>query len=336
MNQLPAASRPRALCALPVTMVAVLALSGCMGVQIDHLFEPPLAENTIQSSGLWADGKVVVVDIGGTINLREGGLLAGARTTPGGVSQVLAHASRDDAVKAIVLRIDSPGGGVAATDAIHQQLVRFKAEHAIPVYACIRSVGCSGAYYIATAADRIYAHPTAVVGSIGVIARFPQVQGLARKIGYDEVILTTGSHKAMGHPLRELPEDERRMLQAIIDHMFEQFLQAVAAGRPRFDAAQQVRPVADGSVYTAARAQKLGLVDEIAYLPDVIEAVCRRAGLARPRIVRYLPGKNPDATVQSRLPTDVNLLKVELGKLPARDPGFYYLWWPLTPAGTAP
>jgi protease-4 len=192
------------------------------------------------------------------------------------------------------------------------------------------------------AADRVYAQPTSVVGSIGVIARLPQASALAEKIGYSELVFKSGEMKDLANPLRAMTEPERAVCQGLVLALYERFVAAVLAGRPAFKTAADLQPVADGRVFTAAQAQELKLIDDVAYLPDVIAKAKAAAGLRTAAVVTYGRGPAPDATIYSAgggAPPvgvgarggsgQVNLVNLDLSALVARlQPGFYYLWQP--------
>ncbi len=192
---------------------------------------------------------------------------------------------RDDpSVRAFVLEIRSPGGGVGASQAIHGELLRLRREDDRPLVAWIGDIGASGGYYVALPADSIFALPGSITGSIGVIMQFPNAEELFRKVGVELEVVKSGDLKDMGSPVRELTEAERQILQGLVDDVWEQFVNAVAAGRdmPR----SQVEALADGRVFSGERAWEYGLVDRIGTLQDALDAAGRMAGLGeRPRTV---------------------------------------------------
>ncbi len=308
--------------------------AGCLSVDLNRLLNPRLEEVTLREPRGWTSKRLLVVDISGLISTSPGGLLSiGRRCTPDGVRAVLDQARRDARIKAVLLRIDSPGGGVTATDMIAHEIQSFRQATHLPVYAMIMSAGCSGGYYIATSAERIWAHPSAVTGSIGVIATFPQVQGLTGKIGVSEIVIKSGDMKDMGSPLRDMEPAERAVLQAMIDEFYGLFLDRIVAARPQFPSRDALRPLADGRVFTAAQAVAAGLVDHVGYLDDAITAVLRTAGLDDARVVTYAYGPNGNATPYSPsagapgLPTSINVRLLDLQAL-SPEAGFHYLWLP--------
>jgi protease-4 len=180
-------------------------------------------------------------------------------------------------------------------------------------------------------ADRIYAHPTTITGSIGVIARFPKLRGLADKVGYDEEIVKSGNMKAMGHPLLTMSAEERAVFQGTIDDMYGRFITIVRDGRPQLETLEAVRPIADGRIYTAKQALANGLVDEIGYLSDALNDLKAAAGVSKAHVVTYSYGASDDANLYTRAmraPVELNLGAIQLKGLEMARPGFHYLWMP--------
>ncbi len=182
-------------------------------------------------------------------------------------------------VRAVVIRINSPGGVVAPTQEIYQAVQRVR-EAGKPVVASLGSVAASGGYYIAAAANEIYANPGTLTGSIGVIMQLANVESLMKKIGVEWVVVKAGAFKDLGNVGRPMTPEERRVLQALLDDVHGQFIAAVAEGR-KLDRAEVVR-FADGRVFTGAQAQSLKMVDKLGGFEDAIDAAGRLAGLAAP------------------------------------------------------
>ena len=246
--------------------------SGCVSVDLQSLINPRLEEQTVDGRGLWTKNKILIVDVSGQIASEyNDNLFFLTRCSPENIKAILTKAEQDNGIKAIVLRIDSPGGEVTATDMIYHELIEFKKRTGIPVVASIMGLGCSGAFYIACAADKIYANPTSISGSIGIIARFPKLTGLANKIGYEEEILTTGDLKSMGHPLRQMTPEIRQVIQHSIDELFDRFLSVVMSSRKEYNTREKAKTISDGRIFTAYQALDLKLIDEITYLSDVID-----------------------------------------------------------------
>jgi protease-4 len=187
-------------------------------------------------------------------------------------------------VKAIVIRIDSPGGGVVPSQEIHDAVKRIRDKHNKLVIASMGTVAASGGYYIAAATDRIVANPGTLTGSIGVIMELANVEGLMKKIGVESVVIKSGDHKDLGSPFRAMNGEDRRILQNVMDDVHSQFIEAVAAGRA-LDI-KEVRAVADGRIFTGRQAKTAKLVDELGDLNDAIKLAAEMGGIeGEPRVV---------------------------------------------------
>jgi protease-4 len=186
-------------------------------------------------------------------------------------------------VKAVVVRIDSPGGAVAPTQEIFEEIVRSKKQK--PFIASLGGMATSGGYYIAAACDRIVANPGTLTGSIGVIMQLTNVEELMKKIGVRGVSVKSGPNKDIGSPFQPLSPEGREILQALVDNVHSQFVVAVAKGRSMEE--NQVRKLADGRIYSGAQAQKLGLVDQFGTLQDAIEIAAKRGGIEAEPAVYY-------------------------------------------------
>lgn len=194
--------------------------------------------------------------------------------------------AKDDSVKAIVVRINSPGGGVGPSQEIHEEIGKLKGKK--PVVASLGAVAASGGYYIACASQKIYANPGTMTGSIGVIMQFVNVRDLIEKIGVKGVVVKSGELKDTGSPLRDMSPEERQYLQGVIDNVHAQFVRAVADGRS-LDV-EAVKRIADGRVFSGEQAVALGLVDAIGNQEDAVAEAARMAKIeGEPRVV--LPPK---------------------------------------------
>lgn len=225
-----------------------------------------------------ADVDLGVEDRVGLIRV-EGAILDAHET----VSE-LTRFGKSPSVKAIVLRIDSPGGGVVPSQEIHDAVIRVRNENNKKVVASMGTVAASGGYYIAVASDRILANPGTLTGSIGVIMELANLQGLLRKMGVESVVIKSGAHKDLASPFRKMSAEDRRILQAVLDDVHEQFIEAVAEGRALELA--DVRPLADGRIFTGRQARAARLVDEIGNLDDAIQTAADLAGIeGKPTVV---------------------------------------------------
>ncbi len=191
----------------------------------------------------------------------------------------------DQAVRAFVIEIRSPGGVVGPAQSIYRELERLRETDERPVVAWIGEIGASGGYYVALACDSIMALPGSITGSIGVIMEFPYARELLRKVGLDLQVVKSGEHKDMGSPVRELTEEDRRILQEVVDDVYGQFVTAVEKNRGM--GREEVIALADGRIFSGERAVELGLVDRLGTLPEAISTAGRMAGLGdRPKTVR--------------------------------------------------
>lgn len=260
----------------------LVTVAGC--VTINLLPGPgPLQEQELSGTG---SAKVLVIELSGVISSHEQGTLVDRPSLVGHVKEVLTSAEKDKNVKALVLRINSPGGTVTASDILYHEIRTFKDTRKIPVVVSIMDLGTSGGYYIATAGDKIVAHPSSVTGSLGVIMLTVNASGLLEKIGVEATAVASGPKKDMGSPLRPMTSEERAIFQGVIDEFYAQFLHVIERGRPNLNAAQ-VRELADGRIYSGEQALKLGLIDQVGYLDDAIALAKKEAGLEEARVVTY-------------------------------------------------
>jgi protease-4 len=190
--------------------------------------------------------------------------------------------AKDDSVKAIVLRINSPGGGVGPSQEIYEEVKKLKGKKV--VVASMGALAASGGYYIACAAQKIYANPGTITGSIGVIMQFVNVRDLIEKIGLKGMVVKSGAFKDIGSPLREMKAEERELLQGVIDNVHSQFIGAVAEGRKM--ERESVAKIADGRIFSGEQAKSLGLVDAIGNLEDAVADAGKLAKIeGEPRVV---------------------------------------------------
>ena len=306
----------------------IALLSGCAYVNVSLKDErKPLREVTVSGKGFY---KILVMEVSGFISgeERRDSLIDSAHS-PSLVSQVkeeLQKAEKDQRVKAVILRINSPGGMVTASDMVYQEIKDFRTKTGRPVVASIMDLGTSGAFYISQAADRVIAHPTTVTGSIGVIMVRPDIEGLLQKLGIRTTEITSGELKAMGSPFKPLSAEEQAVFQGVIDEMYDRFLKVVLDGRKGLSR-EKVQTLADGRIYTAHQALEAGLIDGIGYLSDAVDLARQLAGLDRARVVMYhRPGDYKGTLYAGPLILDPGLLTSTLGGL--ATPKFLYLWMP--------
>ena len=233
--------------------------------------------------------KILLLDVSDVITGREeeGAFgFSSEESTVARVEEGLRRAAEDDRVRAVVLRIDSPGGGVTASDAIYREIVRFREETGRPVVAELMDLATSGAYYVALAADHIMANPTTVTGSIGVILMGLNVEGLMGKLGIQDQTVKSGVHKDLLSPFRRPTPGDREIVQGVIDELHARFVALVRERRPRV-ATGDLGELTDGRIFTASQAVASGLVDEIGYVDEAVRKAQSACGLDRARVIMY-------------------------------------------------
>ena len=212
--------------------------------------------------------------------IRVEGVILDSQTTVGELKRF----GENPSIKAIVLRIDSPGGGVVPSQEIHDAIQRVRSKNNKAVIASMGSVAASGGYYIAAATDRIVANPGTLTGSIGVIMETANIEGLLHKIGVEGVVIKSGRYKDVGSPLRKMSEEERGLLQKVMDDVHKQFIEAVATGRSL--ELTDVQALADGRIFTGRQAKDARLVDELGDLEDAIQLAAEVVGIeGEPKVI---------------------------------------------------
>jgi protease-4 len=319
---------PWYLCTAVAVLVLALMQAACVTINL-----PPgpgsLEEHKVSGTG---KDKVLLMDVSGVISSEN---KDGFYSSPGMLATVkeeLERATKDERIKAVVLRINSPGGTVTASDIIYHELKSFKTSRKIPIVASIMDVGASGGYYIAAAADTVFAHPSTVTGSIGVIMLTVNARGLLEKVGVETNAVTSGPRKDMGSPFRAMLPEERAIFQGVIDGFYQRFLQVVQDGRPNMNG-ETIRKLADGRIYSGEQAKAAGLVDDIGYLEDAIELAKKKAGLTEAKVVTYRRPGEYQNNVYSRLvapaPSLASLANIDLlSVVRGGSPQFMYLWMP--------
>ncbi len=245
---------------------------------------PELEEVWSAGSG---DTKIVRIAVRGPIFLVEGGgLFSSQAGSAMSALRSIRRATLDEDVHAIILDIDSGGGGVTASDMIYRALLDFKAAGKNrKVVAVFGDVAASGAYYLAMAADHIVARPTSITGSIGVLMQSLNVKELAQKIGIKDVTIKSAENKDLLNPFRDMTEEQRQLLQSIIDDMYSRFVGIVAEGRGLPD--EEVRLLADGKVFTAGQALEHELIDEVGYWDDAVTRTAELLRVSDVKVYRY-------------------------------------------------
>jgi protease-4 len=230
--------------------------------------------------GRYSAGKPSRLSFGDKIAIVE---IKGVISQSSWIIEELRQYLEDDGVKAIILRIDSPGGGVGPAQEIYREVVKIKEKK--KVVASMGSVAASGGYYIACASDLIVANPGTITGSIGVIMQFSNFEELLKKIGIKGMVLKSGEHKDIGSPFREMTPEEKAIMQEVLNNVHQQFIQAVADGR-KMDRSK-VAQIADGRILTGEQAKNLGLVDQMGNLQDTIDIAAKMVGIVGKPSVLY-------------------------------------------------
>lgn len=304
-----------------------LAAPGCVSISLFDGGRKPLVETVIHGD---TGPKILMLEIDGVISETPeiGGLIGMEQESAvERVVEQLDKAREDDEVQALLLRINSPGGTVTASDIIYDEILRFKNERGVPVIAQLMGVAASGGYYVAMAADEVIAHATTVTGSIGVIFFGVNISGLMEKFGVEDQTLVTGPFKDTGSALRPMKKQEREQLQSVLTDLHARFVSVVDTGRADLDR-EQVAALADGRIYSATQALEAGLVDAVGGLSDSIAHAQIRAGLVDARVVTYHRPREWKQNYYNRaLPGEITL---QVGpRIPAFErPGFLYLWAP--------
>jgi protease-4 len=263
------------------------------------------------------------------VNARNSGLFGDGDNMVSLFRERLDAAGKDCHVKAVVLRVNSPGGAVCASDVMYHDLLAFKEKTHIPVVCCMMDMAASGAYYLAMACDVIFAHPTTVTGSIGVIMSLYDASGLATKIGIASNPIKSGPIKDIGNPLREMTPEERAVLQGLVNSFYDQFVHVVCIGRHMPE--DRVRQLADGRVYAGTEAKALGLIDEIGYMDDAIRHAKAMACVEDACVVGYDRGGGHRGSVYAGLaniPNNINVHVDVPGLSNHHGAAFQYLWEP--------
>ena len=329
----------RRIVLLPGLLAGALVATGCVTLQIGRGGPAPLVEQLVfgdEPSFLGAAvPKILLLDVDGMLSEQgDSGTfgIGGSESPVARVREQLERAEEAGDIRALLVRIHSPGGTATASEILYDEIRRFKQEHQVPVVAQLMGVAASGGYYVAMAADTLRAYPTTVTGSIGVIFAGLNVSGMMDKLGVVDQTLTSGPYKDAGSPLRPMTETERAQLESVIGDLYARFLEVVEAGRPELSR-QQIEELADGRIYSARQALEAGLIDAVGDLPAAAEEARRRAGLERAQVVIYArPGELRENLFSLSAP-DRGLPRLQV--LPSPSPGvgpsFLYLWWPGDP-----
>jgi protease-4 len=340
MRDVPARIGMGCLATLLVSMVSGCSAPSFLVTPVSS--SQTLNEEVVQEERGFGAGKIAIIEVEGMLaNARVGGLLQAGENKLSLFTQELEKAETDPDVKAIVLRVNSPGGTVTTSDTMYQQIKRFKAHTHKPVIACTQEVTASGAYYVCCAADRIVAHPTSVVGSIGVIfSNFDATDGLA-KLGIQSRAVHSGTLKEMGSPFKHETPLEQRVMQEMVNEYYIRFTSVVKSNRPNVQETPPPPPAKDpsdyagvfsGRVWSGAKAVELGLADQLGLLDDAIDVARSAARAPRAKAVLYKRPYGYSGSIYAETETprpQANVIQLNLpGAQSILPTGFYYLWQP--------
>jgi protease-4 len=311
-----------------------LIATGCASIRIP-LFSPmqPLQERVLEGSG---EAKILLLDISGVITegkKADGSRFSGKVSLVSRVKEELQKAEGDSSIVGIIVKINSPGGTVSATDTIYHELMQFKKRAGIRVIACLTGLATSGGYYVASVADEIIAHPTCITGGIGVIAMKFNVEELLAKIGIEGETIKSADKKDLWSPLRRSSAEERAIMQNIVDRLHERFVGVVLAGREPVLSRGEVEELADGRIFTADQALEVNIIDRIGYLDDAVQQMRHSLKLSEAKVIVYHRPGTYKGTIYSGLPIasdkQINLITIneDILSVPS-GVRFMYLWNP--------
>ena len=334
---------------LRLTALLVLSLwgAGCGPVTLAIGVSPGdrhLTATVVESEGWWNRDRVAIIDVSGMIlNAPKPGLLQAGDNPVGLLHEKLEMARLDKRVRAVILRLNTPGGTVTASDAMYRQIERFKTRTGKPVVALMMDVTASGGYYLACAADKIVAYPTTVTGSIGVILQTFSLKPALNRLGIQTTALTSGPNKDAGSPFSVLMPDQQAVLQSLVDDFYGRFREVVRQNRPLI-AADQFDELTDGRVLSGDRAVKVGMVDQVGDLYDAFRRAKKLAGLSSADLVLYHRPLQFVASPYASAPmpggglgggwsgggTQINLAQFNFpDQFGGVSVGFFYLWQPV-------
>lgn len=319
--------------------VLLAAAAGCTRMRFVVDTMPPDDELTetevMRDEGASSSApKIAMIDVTGLIIDANRPRILGAGENPvSRFAEALKLASDDDKVRAVIVRINSPGGGVTASDMLYREVLEFKKATGKPVVMLMTDVAASGGYYLACAGDEIIAYPTSITGSIGVIMQTFNFSEGMKKIGIKADAITSGPNKAMGSPFEPMAPEHRALLQQIVDEFYGGFVAVVTESRPALSPAN-LEWITDGRVITGRRAAEVGVVDRTGDLDAAFQSAKTRAGVRSARLVKYhrpleYIGSPYAAAPGPQAGMQLNLLQLNvMDDVPGDQPGFYYLWDP--------
>jgi protease-4 len=320
-----------------IFVLGVVLCGGCTGIRLVIDAVPAtdqLTETVVMEDSRNSRDKVAQIDLTGLIaDAERFGFPSPGENPVARFVEALHKAEQDRAVKAVVIRINSPGGTVTASDVVYRAVMHFKEKSNKPVVICMADVAASGGYYVACAGDEVIAYPTTVTGSIGVIIQTINFSEGMNRIGIKADSITSGPNKAMGSPFEPMPPEHRELLQGLVDEFYSNFRSLVTERRSNLSP-NDLEWITDGRVITGRRAAEIGLVDRTGDLRDAFDAAKSRANLTSARLVKYHRPLEYVGSAFSHSPTpsansQINLVQLNLtGNPMGEGVGFYYLWDP--------
>ena len=311
-----------------LVLIAILVLNHC-SIHFDVLGKDKIEEVVLVESK--AKEKILIIDISGIMGMTvRPNMLNRESDVVSRVYYRLQKAVEDQRIKGIILRLDTPGGEVTASDILYNEIRNFREKTGIPVVSLMMGVAASGGYYLAAASDHIIAHPSTITGSIGVISLFPNLEELFSKIGVEINVIKSGDMKDSGSAFRDMTEDDRAVFQVVVDDLYQKFLDAVVQGRDGALSIEELKPIADGRIYTAQQALDLKLIDEIGYFDKALAKVKSLANITDARVITYTYYPKKKTTIYAKSLDNSTLIDSKDFKELFRSlkSGFYYLWLP--------
>ncbi len=311
-----------------MVIVVVLATIACSLPNINLFPEAgPLKEVTLEGSG---EEKILVLSIQGTISDRPREKLL--RTQPSMVQEVISQlkrAEKDPQIKAVLMKVNSPGGTVTASDILYHEIRSYKERSGVKLVVAMMNLAASGGYYLSLPADWIMAHPTTITGSIGVIFSRPSISGFMDKLGLALHVSKSGELKDMGSPFRDPTETDEAIFQSLTDQMAERFIDLVL--KHRTISADQQQRIVTARVFLAKEALQVGLIDQIGYLTDAIEKTKSLANLSPDaKVVTYRRYETEDDNIYNPAIRQFDAPDINSSALSTlsvvQEAGFYYIW----------
>lgn len=321
-------------------VISVTMLTGCINISLPNMGDRSQLERHVlkQAKSIFTTDEILMITLDGFVGM---GPSQGAFSRPSmlvSLKDQLLAAEQDDFIKAVLIRINTPGGGVTASDLIYNEIMSFKKRTGLPVVIMMTELATSGGVYIAMAGDEIYAMPTTLTGSIGVITIFPNFEGLGDKIGFKMNVIKSGELKDAGSPWRKFKKQDRQVFEEMIAQYYERFFGIVLGSRKVAGATEEeLRVIADGRVLSSQQAFEAKLIDGVMYPDEIIARTKKLAKVEDATLISfeygshyrghiYAEGQNAEPRAEA---SQVNIINLELDGLTAgQHSPFMYLWIP--------